>query len=215
MESITITGTLREETGTKSAKVLRREGNVPCVIYGGDKNIHFYTHDSSFRTLLYTPEAHLVLIDLGEKTYRAVIRDAQFHPVSDAIEHVDFFELIEGKPVTIEVPIKLVGNARGVRNGGRLKVNLRKLKVKGEEANLPGFIEHNIENVRIGQSVRVQDINTEGFEILHEPTRTILIIQTSRLAVEDVEDEETEEGAEGVEGAEGEGEGEEAATAEA
>ncbi len=213
MESITITGTLREEVGTKSAKVLRREGNVPCVIYGGDKNVHFYTHESSFRTLLYTPEAHLVLIELGDTTYRAVIRDAQFHPVSDIVEHVDFFELVKGKPVTIEVPIKLEGNARGVRNGGRLKVNLRKLKVKGEEANLPGHIVHNIENVRIGQSVRVSDIKADGFEILHEPTRTILIIQTSRLAVEDVEDEETEEGAEGVEGAEGEGE--EAATAEA
>lgn len=209
MESITITGTLREETGTKSAKVLRREGNVPCVIYGGDENVHFYTHDSSFRVLLYTPEAHSVLIDLGKKTYRAVIRDAQFHPVSDIIEHVDFFELVEGKPVTIEVPIKLVGNARGVRNGGRLKVNLRKLKVKGEEANLPGFIEHDIENVRIGESVRVQDIKADGFEILHEATRTILIIQTSRLAVEDAEEEEGET-AEGTEA-----EGEEATTAEA
>jgi large subunit ribosomal protein L25 len=197
MESITITGTLREDVGTKSAKVLRREGNVPCVIYGGEENIHFYTPEASFRKLLYTPEAHLVLVDLGDKTYRTVIRDAQFHPVSDAIVHVDFFELVPGKQVSIEVPIKLVGNARGVRNGGRLKVNLRKLRVKGEEANLPGFIEHNIEDVRIGQSVRVQDISTEGFEVLHEPTRTIMVIQTSRLAVADEDEEEgAEEGAE-------------------
>lgn len=213
MESITITGTLRDDLGTKTAKLLRREGNVPCVIYGGEENIHFYTPATSFKTLLYTPEAHLVIIEVDGKSYKAVIRDAQFHPVSDEIEHVDFFELVADKAITINVPVKLVGNARGVRNGGRMKVNLRTLKVKATEENLPGYIEHNIENVRIGESVRVRDIKVEGFEIVDIPSRAILTIQTSRNAVEDLE-EETEEGAEGEEGG-AEASTEETASAEA
>jgi large subunit ribosomal protein L25 len=206
MESITITGTLRDDLGTKTAKLLRREGNVPCVIYGGEENVHFYTPETSFKTLLYTPEAHLVIIEIDGKSYKAVIRDAQFHPVTDEIEHVDFFELVAGKAVTINVPVKLVGNARGVRNGGRMKVNLRTLKVKATEENLPGYIEHNIENVRIGESVRVKDIKVDGFEIVDIPSRAILTIQTSRNMVEDVEEE--------TEGEEGAAEGAEASTEE-
>lgn len=196
MKTIAIEGTLRTELGSKTAKQIRREGNVPCVIYGGEENIHFHTPEVSFKELLYTPEAHLVEINLDGKTYRTVIRDVQYHPVSDAIEHVDFFQTSADKAVTIEVPINLVGNSRGVRNGGRLKVNLRKLKVTATEANLPGHIDIDITEVRIGQSVRVSDVNTDGYEISHEPQRTILTVQTSRNAVAD---EDEDEGAEGEE----------------
>lgn len=195
MKTIAIEGTLRTELGSKTAKQIRREGNVPCVIYGGEENIHFYTPEPSFKELLYTPEAHLVEINLDGKTYRTVIRDVQYHPVSDAIEHVDFFQTSADKAVTIEVPINLVGNSRGVRNGGRLKVNLRKLKVTATEANLPGHIDIDITEVRIGQSVRVSDVTTDGYEISHEPQRTILTVQTSRNAVAD-EDEDEEGGEE-------------------
>src|SRR5690606_1012156 len=130
----------------------------------------------------------------------------QYHPVSDAIEHVDFFQTSADKAITIEVPINLVGNSRGVRNGGRLKVNLRKLKVTATEANLPGHIDIDITEVRIGQSVRVSDVNTDGYEISHEPHRTILTVQTSRNAVADEEEEAegeeaTAEGSEATEAA--------------
>ena len=198
MKTIAIEGTLRTELGSKTAKQIRREGNVPCVIYGGEENIHFHTPEVSFKELLYTPEAHLVEINLDGKTYRTVIRDVQYHPVTDATEHVDFFQTAPDKEVTIEVPIHLVGNARGVRNGGRLKVNLRRLRVKATESNLPGMIDINIEPLRIGQSIRVEDVVTNGYEIAHEPYRTILTIQTSRNAVDDSEDEEEEEGEEGA-----------------
>jgi len=206
MKTIAIEGTLRTELGSKTAKQIRREGNVPCVIYGGEENIHFYTPEPSFKELLYTPEAHLVEINLDGKTYRTVIRDVQYHPVSDAIEHVDFFQTSADKAITIEVPINLVGNSRGVRNGGRLKVNLRKLKVTATEANLPGHIDIDITEVRIGQSVRVSDVNTDGYEISHEPHRTILTVQTSRNAVADEEEEAegeeaTAEGSEATEAA--------------
>ena len=198
MKTIAIEGTSRTELGSKTAKQIRREGNVPCVIYGGEENIHFHTPEVSFKELLYTPEAHLVEINLDGKTYRTVIRDVQYHPVSDAIEHVDFFQTSADKAITIQVPINLVGNSRGVRNGGRLKVNLRKLKVTATEEHLPGHIDIDITEVKIGQSVRVSDVNTDGYEISHEPQRTILTVQTSRNAVDETEDEE-EEGAEGEE----------------
>lgn len=198
MKTIAIEGTLRSEVGSKSAKLLRREGNVPCVIYGGEENIHFYTEDKNFKELLFTAEAHLVEINLDGKTYKAVIRDVQYHPVTDETEHVDFYETSPDKEITILVPINLIGNARGVRNGGRLKVNLRKLRVKATEDHLPGQLDIDIENLRIGQAIRVEDVKTDGFEIMHEPQRTILTIQTARTAVEDVDDEE-EEGAEGEE----------------
>ena len=218
MKVVTIEGTKREELGSKSAKQLRREGNVHCVIYGGKENIHFFTPETSFKDLLYTAEAHTVEIKLNDGSTKAVIRDVQYHPVTDEVEHVDFYQFQPGVPVTIEVPINLIGNARGVRNGGRLKVNLRKLRVKATEENLPGKLDINIEKLRIGQAIRVNEVNAEGFEIDHEPHRVILTIQTARNAVEDLEDDEDEEGAEGeegaTEGAAAEG-GEETTTAEA
>lgn len=214
MNTIAIEGTLREELGGKNARQLRREGNVPCVIYGGKENIHFYTPAISFKTLLFTPEVFRVEISAGDTKYDAVIRDVQYHPVTDEIEHVDFYELVPGKEITILVPVVLKGNARGVRNGGRLKVNLRKLRVKATGANLPGAIEIDIENLKIGETVRVQDVKVGEYEIMHEDTRAICLIQTARNVVVDVE--ALEEEGEGEEGAEATAEGEaEETTAEA
>lgn len=213
MKTIAIEGTLREETGTKSAKQLRKQGLVPCVIYGGEETIHFSTPDVSFKDILFTPEVYKVEINLDGKTYAAVIRDVQYHPVTDDTEHVDFFQLVADKPIVLKVPVQLKGNARGVRNGGRLKVNLRKLRVKATPDNLPGSIDIDIENLRIGETIRVEDVDTGDFEIMHEPFRAICLIQTARNAVEEVEDEEGEE-EEGEETA-AEGSEEEETTAEA
>lgn len=190
MEVIVIEGTKREMLGSGSAKNLRREGNVPCVIYGGAENIHFSAHEFSFKNLLYTNEAHLVEVKLEDKTYKAVLRDTQFHPVTDSLVHVDLMELVPGKEVSIMVPVSLVGNAIGVRNGGKLKVNFRKLKVRGTEENLPGKIEINIDNLKIGQTIRVEDIVTDGYIIDNENFLAVVTIRTSRNAVLDVEDED-------------------------
>ena len=216
MKTIALEGNLRENLGGSTAKQLRREGQVPCVIYGGDENIHFYTDEKSFKELLYTPEVFNAEVSIDGKTYNCVIRQAQYHPVTDQVEHVDFLELIPSKEVMIRVPVVLKGNARGVRNGGRLKVNLRRLRVKAVPSGLPGQIEIDITNLKIGETIRVEDITVDGFKIDHEPTRAICLIQTARNVVEEVEEEE-EEGAEGEEGAtaEGETEGEAAATEEA
>jgi len=198
MRSIAIEGKKREDLGSKSAKALRREGMVPCVIYGTGENIHFATEVTSFKDILYTAEALLIEITLdGKEQYKAVVRDWQFHPVTDELLHCDFYHFVEGKEITIDVPIKLIGNAKGVRNGGRLKVNLRKLPVKATLDNMPGVLELNIEALKIGEALRVEDVTTGGFEIMREPSRAILTIQTSRNVVAlDDDDEETEEGEE-------------------
>lgn len=208
MKAVKITGKLREEVGTKGAKQLRREGMVPCVIYGKEKeNVHFYTHKNNFNNLLYTAEAHLVEIDVDGKVYRTVIRDAQFHPVTDNINHVDFYEFTKGEPITMLIPIRLIGNAKGVRNGGRLKVNMRKLPIKASEEHMPGLLELNIENLKIGGVLRASDIASPDFEIMEDAHRTIVMVQTARNVVV-IDEDEDEEG----EGEEGEGE-EEAAEA--
>lgn len=195
MKTIAIEGSLRENLGGSSAKQLRKEGQVPCVIYGGDENVHFYTPEISFKHLLYTPEVFNVEITVDGKKYNCVIRQAQYHGVTDQVEHVDFLELIPGKEVMISVPIVLKGNARGVRNGGRLKVNLRRLRVKAMPSGLPGQIEIDITNLKIGETIRVEDVAVDGFIIDHEPSRAICLIQTARNVIKDIEEEE--EGEEG------------------
>ncbi len=203
MRSVAIEGKKREDLGSKSAKALRKEGYVPCVIYGTGENIHFFTEEIAFKDIIHTAEALLILITIDGTEYKTVVRDWQFHPVTDELLHCDFYQFMEGKEITVDVPIKLVGNPKGVRNGGRLKVNLRKLPVKATLENMPGALELFIEDLKIGDAYRIQDIDSEGFEIMREPSRTILTIQTSRNVVEDVEDEEgeDEEGGEEAEAA--------------
>jgi large subunit ribosomal protein L25 len=143
---------------------------------------------------VYTAEARKAAINLGDKTVEAVMQDIQFHPVTDKILHIDFIQLVDGKPVTIEVPLMLTGNARGVRNGGKLKHTLRKLSIRAVPANLPDSISLDITNLRIGQSVRVNEVPGDGFEILNPGSAVVCSIKMARGAV--AEADETEEGAE-------------------
>lgn len=191
MKSIQISARKRTELGGSSAARLRREENVPCVIYGGDEPIHFYAHKNAFRHLVYTPEVKVAEIDIEGSVYRAVMQDIQFDPVTDALVHIDFIQLVPGKPVTVEMPVTLTGNARGVRSGGKLKLVLRKVKVKALPENLPDAIVHDITNLRVGQSVRVSDLTTGAYEILNAPSAVLCSIKTTRNVVKDA-DEETE-----------------------
>lgn len=191
MKSLEIKGALRTELGTKHAIHLRREGQVPCVVYGGDAPIHFSADTAAFRTLAYTPDVYAVTINLGSQSVKAVMMDLQFHPVTDAILHVDFMELVDGKPVQVDIPISLMGVARGVRNGGRMKQNLRKLSVKALPMNLPANIEINISDLRIGQSIKVEDLKKTGdFEFINSGGAVIVSIATSRKVVADEEEDE-------------------------
>jgi len=198
MQSVTIKGTVRTELGSKFAKAVRAAGDVPCVIYGGKEPIHFSAPILAFRELVYTSEALVAHIELDGKTIQAVIQDMQFDPLMDKLTHMDLIEVVEGKPVTIEVPVVMTGNARGVRNGGKLKSVLRSLKIKGHINDLPSVIEHDITDLRIGQSIRVSDMKDgKPFEVLNAEAAVVVTIKMSRKAVS--EEEEAEEAAEGAE----------------
>lgn len=194
MQSVTLQGTLRTELGTKYAKQLRDQGQVPCVMYGGDAPVHFYAPTLAFRDLVYTAEARMASIELDGKTYQAVIQDMQFHVLNDSLTHVDFIQVLDGKPVTIQVPMVLTGNSRGVRNGGKMKFSLRNLKVKGLINDLPSSIEHDITELRIGQAIRVADVKAgKPYEILNADNAVVVSIAMSRNAVADTDDEAGEE----------------------
>ena len=195
MKSVEINATEREDLGSKFARKLRREGNVPCVVYGGEKPVHFYANTLQFRDLVYTANARKAVIALGKQTIEAVVQDIQFHPVSDAILHIDFMQLIEGKLATIEIPITLSGNARGVKNGGKLKQSLRRLNVRALPGDLPDSIDIDVTDLRIGQSVRISDVKAEKFEILNAESAVLCSIKMARGAAEDEAEESEEEGA--------------------
>ncbi|TVZ16529.1 50S ribosomal protein L25/general stress protein Ctc [Maribacter sp. MAR_2009_72] len=203
MKSITIKGSERESVGKKATKALRNAGKVPCVVYGGDKPLHFSADELAFRDLVYTPNAHTVAIELdGGASLKAVMQDIQFHPVTDKIIHIDFYQLFDDKVVTMDIPVRLVGNSPGVRNGGRLLFRKRKLAIKALPDKLPDFFDIDISKLRIGQNISVSSLLNDDFTILHPDNQVVVQVKTARTAiVTDDEDEEGEEGAEGAEAA--------------
>ncbi|HPF10447.1 MAG TPA: 50S ribosomal protein L25/general stress protein Ctc [Flavobacteriaceae bacterium] len=198
MKSITIQGQQRESVGKVATKALRNAGRVPCVVYGGETPVHFSADEIAFKDLVYTPEAHTVVVNLdnGSKV-ECILQDIQFHPVTDKILHIDFYQIFDDKEVTMEIPVRIVGNSKGVRNGGVLRIVNRKLRVKALPNDLPDFIEADITEMRIGNKMYVTAIEQEKFKIMHGENTVICQVRTSRTAVEDVEEEEeeTEEGA--------------------
>jgi large subunit ribosomal protein L25 len=204
MQSITINGSKRESVGKVATKALRNAEMVPCVLYGGEAPIHFSAEEKSFKNLVYTPNAHTVVIELGGEKYEAVMQDIQFHPVTDRILHIDFYQLFEDKPVTMQIPVRLQGSSPGVRNGGRLMFRKRKLTIKALPANLPDVINVDISKLRIGGNISVINVLSDDYTFLHPDNTTIVQVKTSRTAVDDEDEEETEEGAEGAEGGEAE-----------
>lgn len=200
MKSITIKGSERESVGKKASKALRNAGKVPCVLYGGDKPLHFTADELSFKEIVYTPNAHTAVIDLGGKKFNAVLQDIQFHPVSDKILHVDFYQLFSDKHVTMNIPVNLLGSSPGVRNGGRLLFRKRKLAIKALPDNLPDFFNVDISKLKIGGYITVASLLSDDFTILHPDSTLVVQVKSARNAVLIEEDEE--EGAEGADAAE-------------
>ena len=208
MKSITINGSQRESLGKSSTKALRNAGKVPCVVYGGEKPVHFSADEISFSKLVYTPNAHTVIISLdGKEDINAIIQDIQFHPVSEKILHIDFFQLFENKEINMTIPVKFSGNAPGVRlEGGLLFKNKRKLYVKALPKNLPDFISVDISNLHLNDKVTIQDLLNDDYSFIHPENMVVCQVKMSRASMSlttDEEDEEGEEGEEGAEGAEG------------
>ncbi|MEI8225668.1 MAG: 50S ribosomal protein L25/general stress protein Ctc [Bacteroidota bacterium] len=182
MKTIEIKGTFRTELGKKSSKQLRKTGNVPCVIYGKEKNIHFHAHENSFKNLIYTPEAHMVKLSIEDKEYKAVLKDMQFHPVNDKILHADFIEIFDNKPVIINISIKVSGDSAGVLAGGKLSIKRRTLKVKGLANDLPEFLPIDITDLKIHEGLKVGDLSYDKIELLDPKISMVLTIATSRVA---------------------------------
>lgn len=182
MKTIEIKGSFRTELGKKSSKELRKSGNVPCVIYGKEKNIHFFAHENSFKNLVYTPAAHLVKLNIDDKEYKAVLKDMQFHPVKDNILHADFIEIHDNKPVVINIPIKVSGDSVGVIAGGKLSIKRRTLKVKGLADDLPETLPINITDLKIHEGIKVGELSYDKIELLDPKKSMVLTIATSRVA---------------------------------
>ena len=204
MKSITINGSKREHVGKVATKALRNAGKVPCVIYGGESPVHFSAEELAFSKLVYTADAHTVVVVLEDGTkIDAVMQDIQFHPVSDKILHVDFFQLHPGKEINMIIPVKIEGTAPGVKDqGGLLSRNKRKLTVRAIPKNLPDFLKADISKLKLNDSITVADLSEETFKILHPDTQVVCQVKMSRASMSiDEGDEEEEEGAEGTEGA--------------
>jgi large subunit ribosomal protein L25 len=182
MKTIEIKGSFRTELGKKSSREIRKTGNVPCVMYGKEKNIHFHAHENSFKNLVYTHEAHLVKLSIEDKEYMAVLKDMQFHPVKDNILHADFIELHDNKPVVINIPIHVTGDSVGVIAGGKLSIKRRNLKVKGLANDLPEALHIDITDLKIHEGIKVGDLSYDKIELLDPKKSMVLTIATSRVA---------------------------------
>lgn len=180
MKTVSLSGSLRANVGKSDANALRAKGHVPCVIYGGGEQVHFSTDERSFRDVIYTPDTNIVEINLDGKTYKTVLQESQFHKVTDKLLHADFLQIVDGKPVTVHLPVKTVGQSEGVKAGGKLTVKMRKLKVRGLINKLPERIELNIDTLAIGKSISVGDINLDGIAILHPKNISVVSVQTTR-----------------------------------
>lgn len=209
MKTIKITAESRKTTGKQSTKRLRKEKKVPCVLYGEGENIHFAAPAKSFRHLVYSADTQIVELDIEGKEYKAVMQDLQFHPVSDDILHIDFYQITEQKKVTVSIPVQLEGFAKGVTEGGILHLAKRKLKVYGLYTDFPDRLYINIEELGIGDSFKVRDLEFENLELLDNRNSVVVAVRRTRIATGQLpEPEEGEEEAE--EGEEAAAEGEEA-----
>ena len=183
MKSITIKGSERESVGKVATKALRNAGAVPCVLYGGNQPVHFSADERAFKTLVYTPNAHTVVIELEGKSFNAILQDIQVHPVSDKILHIDFFQLFDDKEITMEVPVKVVGVSPGVLLGGVLRLNTRRLKVKALPANLPDFVDADISKLEMGNKLYVTKLVSDKYKLLHPDNTVVAQVRISRAAM--------------------------------
>lgn len=185
MKTVALTGELRSELGSKSSRALRNEGKVPCVLYGGNELIHFFVYSPDFKNLVYTPNTYKVQLTIEGKKYQAILQDMQFHPVNEAIIHADFLMVDDAKLVTVSIPVKVAGNSPGVRSGGKLIQKIQRLKVKGLISNIPDFVEVNIDNLDLGQSIKIKNLDIPKIEILDSKDNAIVSVKMTRNVVKE------------------------------
>ena len=193
MKSITIKGSERESVGKVATKALRNAGMVPCVVYGGEQPVHFSADERAFKNLVYTPNVYTATIKVDGQTFAAILQDIQFHPVSDKILHVDFYQLFDDKQVTMNIPVRIEGTSPGVLNGGTLRFPMRTLAVKALPKDLPDFLTANISKMKIGSKLYVTELTSDKYTILHPDNTVVCQVRTSRKAVVDTVSEDDDE----------------------
>jgi len=193
MKTVSLSGSLRENVGKKDARKNRREFKVPCVMYGGKEQVHFTADEKTLMKIMHTPVAHIIELDVNGKVHPTIVQDVQYHPVTDRLLHVDFLQILPEKPVVISVPVKITGTAPGVLRGGKLIKKMRKLKIKALMPSLPDDITLSIDNLEIGDSIKVSDLKIDNVSFLDPATSVIVGVRTARAVVE-----ETTPGTEGA-----------------
>lgn len=194
MKTIKIKGFLRNDLGKKASKILRKEDNVPCIIYGNGKNVNFHAPILSLSKVVYTPNVYQVELDVEGEVYKTIMKEIQFHPVTDKIIHIDFIQISPDKPVIMDIPVHITGSSAGVKKGGYLKLSKRNLTVKGLPKNLPDFLEINVDDLDVGQSIRVSDLSFKNITLLnnaHEPVVSVLVSRVTTTAAEETAAEAT------------------------
>ncbi len=189
MKHFEVKACLRTDLGKKATKKVRKDENIPCVIYGGKENLHFYASQGDVRKLIYTPEVMFADIIIDGKKYVSIVKDIQFHPVSDKILHIDFYEVKSDKQMKIGIPIKITGSSPGVKAGGKLKQNMRKITVKGLMDNIPEFFNVDVSNLKIGQSIRIKDLKSDNLEFADPKTNVVVLVSSARGVVAASEEE--------------------------
>jgi large subunit ribosomal protein L25 len=182
MKTFELVGELRTEVGKTACKKIRNAGEMPCVLYGGKENVNFKVNTASLKKLIYTPKVHLVDLTIGNSKYQAIMKDLQFHAVSDEISHIDFLEISTDKAVEIGIPVELTGVAPGVRAGGKLHLINRKLKVKALAKDLPDTLNVDISNLNLGKSIRVADLSFENITILNAKNTVVASVKLTRAS---------------------------------
>ena len=195
MKTVSLSGSLRENVGKKDAKKSRKEGKIPCVIYGGEKQVHFTLPELAVDKVIFTPEVFAFNITIDDKEYQAIMQDIQYHPVTDKVLHIDFLEVTKGKEVVVGLPVKFTGVAPGIIKGGKLQVKYRKLRVKGDISNIPEYVELDVSKLDIGNSIKVKDIILDKLQIVEVPNAVVVQVKISRgsVATDNVEEEGEEE----------------------
>ncbi|MBQ7163201.1 MAG: 50S ribosomal protein L25/general stress protein Ctc [Bacteroidales bacterium] len=186
MKTIELNAAPRADFGKKASKGIRKSGSIPCVMYGGkygeDKALHFQIKEEDLRGLLYTPNVYLVNLSLKGKTYKAILKEVQFHPVKDTPLHLDFLEVFDDKPIVVELPVKLNGLAAGVRSGGKLSLDMRKLRVKGLYKDVPECLNIDVTSLELGKTIQVGGLHFDNLEMMNAKNAVVCAVKLTRAA---------------------------------
>ena len=189
MKEISVNGQKRTETGKKASKLLRKEGLIPCNLYGENKGenglpeaLSFVVPVTEMRKVIYSPHVYVVNINIDGKEHKAIIKELQFHPTTDAVLHADFYEVNETKNITVGIPVKIVGHAQGVRDGGKLQLQIRKINVTAPYKNIPEVLEIDVTSLELGKSIKVGSLSFEGLEIATPKEVIVCSVKTTRAS---------------------------------